>query len=298
MLPVINQTTEGSRVSIYNEKVQAKHPLLGLKFKNTSGLHLMQGPITVFEGSTYAGDARISDVQPNEERLLSYAVDLGSEVEPLAKRQPDRLIAVKVNRGLLYATNKVREEKTFNIKNRSEHDRTYVVEHPFRGVDFKLVAPEKPAERTRDLYRFEVKAAKGESAKLEVIEERDVVSTVTLSNADNNSIRVFLQSPVSSPKVKEALEKAIELKNKMALTQREIQQVQRELKIITDDQQRLRANMANLPSNSAAYKRYLQKFDEQEPQIEKYQDQIKTLQAREHTERLAYEAYLSGLNVE
>ena len=38
-------------------------------FKNTSGLHLMQGPITVFEGSNYAGDARILDLQPNEERL-------------------------------------------------------------------------------------------------------------------------------------------------------------------------------------------------------------------------------------
>ena len=43
----------------------------------------MQGPITVFEGSNYAGDTRILDIQPNEERLLSYAVDLGTEVNPV-----------------------------------------------------------------------------------------------------------------------------------------------------------------------------------------------------------------------
>jgi hypothetical protein len=298
MLPVINQNAEGTRISIYNETVQAKHPLLGLKFKNTSGLHLMQGPITVFEGSTYAGDARIADLQPNEERLISYAVDLGTEVEPVAKRQPDRLIAVKVNRGLLYATNKVVEEKTWNIKNRSEHDRTVIVEHPYRGADFKLVKPEKPTERTRDLYRFEAKVAKGESGKVEVVEERDVVSTVTLTHSDDETIRFFMQSPVSSPKVKAALEKAVELKNTMALTQREIQQVQREMQIIIDDQGRLRANMANLPSNSAAYKRYLQKFDEQEPKIEQYQDQIRKLQQKEHSERKAYEAFLMSLNVE
>src|SRR6185437_2903901 len=59
LLPIINKDVEGTRVSIYNERTQAKFPLLGLKFKNTSGLHLMQGPITVFEGSNYAGDARI-----------------------------------------------------------------------------------------------------------------------------------------------------------------------------------------------------------------------------------------------
>ena len=43
--------------------MQAKHPLLGLKFKNTSGANLAQGPITVFEGSTYAGDTRVLDLR-------------------------------------------------------------------------------------------------------------------------------------------------------------------------------------------------------------------------------------------
>ena len=44
MLPIINKDVEATRVSIYNERTQAKFPLLGLKFKNTSGMHLMQGP--------------------------------------------------------------------------------------------------------------------------------------------------------------------------------------------------------------------------------------------------------------
>src|SRR5262249_52379336 len=40
LLPIVNQGVEADRVSIYNERTQAKFPLLGLKFKNTSGLHL------------------------------------------------------------------------------------------------------------------------------------------------------------------------------------------------------------------------------------------------------------------
>src|SRR5205085_4534118 len=82
LLPIVGKDVEASRVSIYNERVQAKFPLLGLRFKNTSGLHLMQGPVTVFEGSNYAGDAQIQDLQPKEERLVSYAIDLGTEVSP------------------------------------------------------------------------------------------------------------------------------------------------------------------------------------------------------------------------
>src|SRR5262249_35504590 len=82
MLPIAGKGVEGQKVSIYNQSVQKTHPLLGLKFKNTSGAHLNQGPITVFEGSVYAGDTRVLDVQPNEERLVSYAIDLGTEVDP------------------------------------------------------------------------------------------------------------------------------------------------------------------------------------------------------------------------
>ena len=104
LLPIVNKDVEGTRVSIYNERTQAKFPLLGLKFKNTCGLHLMQGPITVFEGSNYAGDARILDLEPNEERLLSYAVDLGTEVNPVPRPATTAgSRTVKVNKGILYS---------------------------------------------------------------------------------------------------------------------------------------------------------------------------------------------------
>src|SRR6185312_3001814 len=121
---------EGSRISIYNAEVQPKHPLLGLKFKNTSGLHLMQGPITVFEGSTYAGDARILDLQPNEERLLSYAIDLGCEVKPEPSQDSGRITAVTARKGVLHTTNVQRQGKLYTLKNRNEAERTLLIEHP------------------------------------------------------------------------------------------------------------------------------------------------------------------------
>jgi hypothetical protein len=78
MLPIVNESVKGEKVSIYNQSVQAKHPLNGLKLTNSTELHLMQGPITVFDGGAYAGDAKIEDLQPGTERLISYALDLDS----------------------------------------------------------------------------------------------------------------------------------------------------------------------------------------------------------------------------
>jgi hypothetical protein len=297
LLPILNKDVEGTRVSIYNEKTQAKFPLLGLKFKNTSGLHLMQGPITVFDGSNYAGDARILDLQPNEERLISYAIDLGTEVNPVPSTDNGRLIQVKAVKGILHTTTKVRESKTYTIKNRNEQQRTLLIEHPVRN-DFKLVSEQKPIETASDVYRFQVKVPAGKTETQTVTEERIINSTVQLSNVDDNNIRHFLSQPITSEKVKKGLQQAMDLRWAMAKTQREIAELTRQLETIRQDQPRLRANLKELPQTSEAFQRIVKKFNEQETQIEKYLADIKKLQGVEHTQRKEFEDFLAGFSAE
>ncbi len=298
LLPIVNKDVQGERCSIYNERTQAKFPLLGLKFKNTSGLHLMQGPITVFEGSNYAGDARILDVEPNEERLLSYAVDLGTEVNPVPSSDNGRLTTVKVNKGILSSQTKLRETKTYTIVNRNDQERLVLLEHPVRN-DFHLTDDTtKPAETASDVYRFEVKIPAGKTAVQAVTEERVINEQVQLTNSNDDQIRFFSNSAVSSPKVKDGLKQALDLRAALNKTQREIAEQELQLKTITDDQARLRANLKEMPPTAAAYKRYLDKFDQQETQIEKYQADIKTMQGTEHTQQKAFEDFLNNFSAE
>ncbi len=298
LLPIVNKDVQGTRCSIYNERTQAKFPLLGLKFKNTSGLHLMQGPITVFEGSNYAGDARILDVEPNEERLLSYAVDLGTEVNPVPSSDNGRLTTVKVNKGILYSQTKLRETKTYTIVNRNDAERLVLVEHPVRN-DFHLTDDtSKPAETASDVYRFEVKVAAGKTATQAVTEERVINEQVQLTNSNDDQIRFFFNSAVSSPKVKDGLKQALDLRAALNKTQREIAEQELQLKTITEDQVRLRANLKEMPPTAAAYKRYLDKFDQQETQIEKYQADIKTMQETAHQQQKAFEDFLANFSAD
>ncbi len=44
MIPIVADAVEVERLSIYNPNVLAKHPLNGVRVKNTSGKHLLQGP--------------------------------------------------------------------------------------------------------------------------------------------------------------------------------------------------------------------------------------------------------------
>jgi len=297
LLPILDEKVSGKRVSIFNESVHAKFPLLGMKFKNSSNQHLTQGPITVYDGGTYAGDARIMDLQPNEERLISYAVDLGTEVKAEAKSAPEQLVSVKLVKGVTLASSKLRQTKTYLVRNRSEHARTLIVEHPI-STDWKLVTPEKADDRSRDVYRFEVPVPAGKTVSFPVVEERTRLDRVALSSSDDRTVKVFLTSSASSPAVKEAVTKAVALRTQRVATERDRVHLEQQLKGITDDQARLRANLEKVPPTSEAYKRYLEKFDKQETEIEKLQTQIQEKKEAEKKQLAEYEDFLSNLSVE
>src|SRR5437867_862749 len=213
LLPIAAKDVEGERVSIFNERTHPKFPLLGLVFKNTTGMHLTQGPITVYEGSTYAGDARILDLQKDERRLLSYAIDLGTEVQAVPASDNGKITSVKVTKGIIYTTTKVKDTKTYTMVNRSDTDRVVLVEHPNR-TDFKLTTQDKPWETAADVHRFKVPAPAGKTTAYTVSEEKDFGSSVTLTNSDDQSIRVIINQPVTSEKVKKDLEQALTLRGK------------------------------------------------------------------------------------
>src|SRR5262249_4485718 len=293
LLPILGKDVEGQRVSIYNERTHAKFPLLGLAFTNTTGMHLTQGPITVFEGSTYAGDARILDLQKGERRLLSYAIDLGTEVQAVPHSDNGRLTSVKIVKGVLHTTTKIKESKTYTIANRNDTDRAVLIEHANR-TDFKLTSKDKPWETASDFHRFQVKVPAGKTVPYTVSEEKDFGSQTILTNSDDQSLRIVLNDKVTTAPVKEALARALSLRGKMADTQRELQQVERQLKVITDDQDRLRKNLREMPKEAAAYQRYLKQLDDQETEIEKLQKQVKDLQDEEHARRKDYEAFLAN----
>jgi hypothetical protein len=298
LLPIVNKDIEATRLSIYNPSVHAKFPMLGLKLKNTSGLHLMQGPMTVFEGSTYAGDARITDLAQNDERLISYAVDLGTEVEAKSKQPQQRLTNVQIQHGLIVRTDKVRQELTYTATNRNGQERTLWIEHPYRP-QFTLVSEQKPVERTSDFYRFEIKlpVKAKESASMTVVEEHDVARSIQISNSDDGSIRFFINSTVPSEAVKDALKKAIELKAKLNGTRQELATVTEQLRSINEDQDRMRKNMSELPRDSEPHKRLVDKFLKQETEIEGLREQQKKLQQQELKDRQALDGYLVNLNV-
>ena len=297
MLPIVTGDVKADRVSIYNQNVQAKHPLAGLKFTNTTGLYLMQGPITVFDGGSYAGDAKIEDLPPGTERLISYALDLDTEVAPETKGRPEELLNVKLIKGTIITSRKYTRGTSYTVKNSGKAAKTVLIEYPF-DPQWKLTAPAKADEKTRNSYRFTVEAKPGEPAKLTVEEERTDHQQVALGNLDDNTIKYYLGVKVVGEKVKEALSEIVKRKNALQEIAVKKQQLEQRITQIGEDQARIRQNMAQLDHNSDVYKNYVKKFSDQESEIEKTRDQIATLKDQETNMRKSLDDYMIGLDLQ
>ena len=297
MLPIANEEVKGEKVSIYNPSVHAKHPLAGLRLTNSTDLHLMQGPITVFDGGSYAGDAKIDDLPPGSQRLISYAMDLDTEVAPLSKGRPEQLLSVRLIKGTMIVTRKYARSQEFTVKNSGSKAKTVLIEHPL-DTTWKLLAPEKPTEKTRDRYRFAVEAKPGEPAKLTIEEERTDSQQIALSNVNDGMIRIYLSTKVVSDEVKAALASIVKQQHELSLLlekrNRHLQQIQE----ISAEQARIRDNMARLDRNSELYKRYVKKFSEQEDTIEQLREQNLKLLDQATELGKALDEYLMKLDIE
>jgi len=299
LLPLVNKDVEGKRVSIYNPGVHAKHPLLGLKFKNTTGAPLSQGPVTVFEGSVYAGDTRVLDLQPDEERLVSYAIDLGTEVAVKPGKNTSRITSVKAVKGIVYTRTVQREERVYDISNRSSTDRTLLIEQPNRkGEGFVFIGDNRPKEEAADVFRFELALGAKKDTSYTITEERPVESSVQLTNSADDQIRYFMKLKEAPESLKAKLQEALQVKGKWDTVRQEIAAAGTRIQTITTDQKRLRDNMRELPRESNLFQKYLKTLEDQEKEMEDLQAKLKTLQGDEAKNRAAYDEFLANLSAE
>ena len=296
LLPIIGQTLQGQKVSLYNQSVNAKHPLNGYRLRNTSALHLMQGPITLFDSGTYAGDARIEDLPPGQDRLISYALDLKTEVEPKLEGGTQELATVSLKKGTMIIARRLVEDRTYLVKNRDAKAKTVLIEQPYRA-DWKLAEPKEPTERTRDLYRFSVAVDPGKSATLHVKETLPIQESIFLMESGIDQIVHYQQAKEVSPKVKETLQRVVQLRSKLDDARAQRMRLDQRTVEITAEHARIRDNMQRLQQNSDLYNRYVKKLDQQETELEKLRKEIESLKNTEEEHRRELQNYVMNLDV-
>lgn len=297
MLPILSSPVEGRRVSIYNRADGSEHPMRGVELKNTSRMQLMPGPISVFDGAAYAGDAQIGHITLGDKRLLAYSVDL--DVQAIVKDdQRNDVRKLRIVNGLIEQTSKQSHKASYAFANKdAKRGRTILVEQPkLQGWD--LVEPKKALEETQGLYRFELEAAPGATEKIDVVQERTDRQYVAVTSYDFGTLAAYFKDGKVSKAVMDAIRKAADMQAAINETERRIQLLDAERTGIDQDQSRIRQNMGSLARDAELYRRYTTKLNEQESRLEEIRTKREQEQELLTKQRQELETYVRNLNVE
>jgi len=297
MLPIINSGLETERVSIYSPRGGSSHPMRGVRIVNTSGLQFMPGPIAVYDGATYAGDAQIGHVATGDDRLLAYAVDL--EVDGITDSNQRRTIQkVRIVNGLIEQTIEQVLKTSYTFDNDDEdQDRLVIIEHP-RMAGWAYTKA-KPAESTAgNVDRFELKIEADKASSLEVEQRRTDYQRLQLTQIDKATFAQWVRGGKVSNKVRDAFREASAKQAAINEVQNKLRQLERERSGIFTDQDRIRKNLQAVNRTSDLAARYLQQLSTQENRLEAIRSQTTTSNSLLERRQRELASYLANLNVD
>lgn len=298
MLPIIGSPMSGRRVSIFTVGSGSSHPMHGVELLNDAGLELLPGPIAVYDGATYAGDAQIGHVPAGDKRLLAYSVDLevDGRVESSQSAQVQKL---RITRGMLEMTSLATTTSVHRFTNKdATQGRTLIVESP-RDPSWTLKQPAKPYETTDTQHRFALDLEAGKSAELKVVQERTMWQQLEVVTTDIQSLLAYRkQGAAVSEQVVEAVRRAGQLSAAIRAVEERLARLAAERQGIATDQDRLRQNMTSIDRASPLYAKYMAKLTEQETRLDAMGEEQRQGEKDLAAARAALDQYLANLDVE
>jgi hypothetical protein len=268
LVPIISSRVAVERVSLWNGRVGVQ-PLRALWLTNSSGLTLDRGSFTVLDGGTFAGEGLVDPLKPQERRLLSYAVDLGMQIESHLGDERRLMSRVVIQRGVLVEHREQRTRRVYTIRNNDTVDRIVVIEQPTR-TGWTLRGGPQPVETSATAYRFRVPAPARQTALLTVEEKQPLENRYDIASLTDERLTVLVRDSGNSEGVKQALQPLLAKKSDVAALAIQVADRQAEVQRVSEDEQRVRENLGALKGTSqeqGAVRRYAAELTRQEDRI-------------------------------
>ena len=292
LIPIIQTRMEGERVSIFREakpeddaaddeddeddeteavRKANPRPMSGMLLKNVTGMTFEGGSLTVLDRDAYAGEALMERLKPKEQRLISFALDLGTlmRVEQKEDREPARI--VKVVNGVFQAHYFKTDKKIYRLTNQTDKARTVYIEHPVRKDWVLSDSYAKPDYTTARFYRFRVELKGFETREIVVAENLGMMDKYNLTDLSPKDLDVFVTSKFIDEPTRVRLAKLIDLRMRINEINAKLAQSEAESDAISKDQERFRENieaLAKTPEAKQLIERYIAKANEQESRLE------------------------------
>jgi len=178
LVPFLSAECSGVSCSLYNEGVNAKNPLMVVRFKNNFDVALDGGPMSIFDEETCIGEAMLETTRKGDEKFIPFGVEMNVLVTSKTDTSYRNVHKVAVNDGRLTTTRYRVYEKEYKFSNKGSKDiADMFLEHRFYKGDYELTETDQPMNKTENFYRFHIKVVHG-AETLFTVRERKIEDSV------------------------------------------------------------------------------------------------------------------------
>jgi hypothetical protein len=280
MLPFLQQPIEGRRLLIYSDH-SSQHPTNAAELTNSTGKTLDGGPITVYDGGAYGGEALMETLKAGDSRLISYAVDLGTRITSAFGAKQAAVRELHARRGVLITKLAAEETRTYTVRNVDAKAKTLIIEHPLRQG--YVLLNQKPKEKTPTAYRFEIPLAAGANDSFAVSEERIYEQSYAVMSLTPDVLLSYVSNRSLSDAARQQLQRIAAQKTAIAENDRALQDAERQIRDLTADEERIRRNISSLNSVSGQQQQvqmYAKQLEAHEQKLVALRDQQAGLQKK------------------
>jgi len=295
MLPFLQQAIDARKLLIYSHN-GSEHPTNAAELTNSTGKTLDGGPITVYDGGAYGGEALMETLKQGDKRLISYAVDLGARVTEAFGSKADVIQEIHVIRGILSAKMAAQETRTYTARNVDQKAKTLIIEHPLRA-GYTLLN-QKPVEKTATAYRFEIALAADSTQAFAVSEERIYSQTFSVSSLTPEMLLTYVHNVALSDAGKRQLQAVADKKGQITENSRAMQDAASQVTSLTSDEDRIRRNIESLNNVSGQQQQvqnYARQLDTHEQQLAALRDRQADLQKKQAALSAELDKLIEGL---
>jgi hypothetical protein len=298
MIPLVEGRVDARRTLVFQgsraQGGRTIHPATGAEITNRTGMKLPAGPLTIYDGGSYAGDALVDFFPDGETRIISWGEDL-SVTGAAVSAQSRSTAAVTVSRGVMTVSRRLQYETVYTFRNSAQEAKNLIIEHP-ATPGTELAEGQVYTGRGAAYYRFAHTVPAASSAGVTITEVRPLQEQITLTRLGMDALLSYSTNQEIPLRIRSALEEAAALRRNAENARAALAELESRRARLAEEQDRIRRNLEAAGSTTLQGQEYLRRLGAQDTELDALAGEINTAGAASRAAQSGYESYLESLS--
>jgi hypothetical protein len=278
LVPIIGSEIKYERELLYNRTKLPDHPVVALRFNNSTGLTLERGPVTVVEDWDYKGEAIIPFTKDGSSVYVPFAVELGVRISERPSRDTETT-GLNIKDAMFVFEQYEVSRLTYVIENTTAKPVSVMVEAPI-STNWTLYDTPTPDVETATERRWKVSLPARAKTEFTTQQRMRTYRHENVRNVDYRQLQDYVSKGWLDAAIRLTLGSMLDEANAIQQANARLSALENDTEKLHKQQEQLRANLNTLQSTgeeAALRNRMLGQLEVSQDRLEAIENEVNNL---------------------